>query len=296
MNKKKLMLFGVLGLFTLVLVTAGVYLYVGSVSVDATVNEALSVSEVPISFGVVYPGETKTENVVVNNLADVSLNVELKWTMTSNNFVLDNSEGDCLPYPSETCEKRIVILVDDIGITTLNNLDTISWDADVTDGYLPHVDVFLDNGETLVFEYAKVDASNCDDTLYPTGKLNTFDGNGIVDSDAYAWLSSGVPGPCGLPAFDNNHKTLTQWKVVYGDVDVTKIEVEVDNWISPSDSNVWDITINDNVIEGVTYTTDMSKTVEVSPLGETLIPVDFTIDSDSSVGEFTGVINVERVA
>ncbi|MCP6727552.1 MAG: DUF5011 domain-containing protein [Patescibacteria group bacterium] len=142
-------------------------------------------------------------------------------------------------------EARIVIQASDIGISTLNDLTSISWDVSSGTGYAPHVDVFLDNGKTLVFEYAKVDPIQCDDSAdYPTGNFNTFNDKGIVDNSAYAWLSSGPPGPCGDPTFDANHNSLTEWKGTDGSAGITKIEIEIDNWISQSEANVDNIIIN----------------------------------------------------
>jgi cysteine-rich repeat protein len=127
---------------------------------------------------------------------------------------------------------------------TLDELDTISWDANVLQGYLPHVDVFLDNGKVLVFEYAKVDPVLCDNAPYPTGNLNTFGDKGIVDDSAYAWLSSGPAGPCGDETFDANHNSLADWKLSDGGQDVLAIEIEVDGWIATSEADVNNIMIN----------------------------------------------------
>ena len=289
MNRKKLLMFGIPLLFVVSLIAAAIYIQIVSVDVDATISEALSVTDVSMSFSG-YPGETKTQNIIIDNAADVPLNVELSWVETSNeaSFSLDNSDGTCLPYPSDTCEKRVIINEE----MPLSNLLTISWDVDVIGGYLPHADVYLDNGETLVFEYAKVDTP-CDNVPYPDGELNTFGDKGIVDNDAKAWLSSGVPGYCGLPEFDNNHKSLADWKSEYSSANIVKIEIEVDNWISASNSNVRNIEINGNEIE-VEYELIVTSAVIPSGVGNE-IPVSFTIDSSSPVGEVIGNINIARV-
>src|SRR3989344_4403493 len=146
-------------------------------------------------------------------------------------------------------EGRIVITPD--FTMTLNEIDSISWDAYVVDGYAPHVDVFLDNGKTLVFEYAKVDQNDCDDVAdYPDGAINTFYDKGIVDDSAYAWLSSGPAGPCGNETFDANHNSLAEWKASDGEEEITKIEIEVDGWIYESESHIWNVEINnEDVLE-----------------------------------------------
>lgn len=152
---------------------------------------------------------------------------------------------------SDASESRIVIEANDIenllGLTadlTLNDLETISWNANVINGYVPHVDVFLDNGKTLVFEFAKTNPASCDVTPYPLGVMNTFGVNGIVDTNAYGWLSSGPAGPCGDPIFEANHKSLADWKVSDGNVKVLRLELEVDAWISNTKSEISNIAIN----------------------------------------------------
>ena len=290
---KKLLTFGLLGIFAIALVTAGVYLYVGTSKVDVTVDEALSITSVPVSVSG-YPGETKTESITIDNLASVSLNVELSYVEFSNEFVLDNTGGICPSEPDHPCEKRI-----DFDGIALIDLKTIEWEAEVISGYLPHVDVILDNGKALVFEYAKVDAINCDNAPYPTGEVNTFDDKGIVDVDSYAWLSSGPPGPCGDQTFDANHKTLTEWKAEYPSAIILRVEIEVDNWIPGDDanSNVWDVEINGvKVDNGVKYTKPVDIRTTIPAASDLVIDMDFVIATDSPVGKFTGVINVERVA
>ena len=165
-------------------------------------------------------------------------------------------------------EARIVIQASDVGITTLSDLDTISWDAYVAaGGYLPHADVYLDlnnNGvydsgtdDVLVFEYAKVDNTNCDNAPYPTGDLSTFGGKGSISGSSYAWLNSGDAGPCGGATFFSH--SLTQWKAgqtengktINGSSKVLRGEIEVDNWISQSEAYVDNIKINSNNVYGL---------------------------------------------
>jgi len=151
-------------------------------------------------------------------------------------------------------EARIVIQASDVSIATLNDLNTISWAAFGVTGYAPHVDVIVNpvGGEVaLVFEYAKVDpALGCDDVGdYPTGNFNTFDDKGIVDSGAYAWLSSGPAGTCGSEPFDTNHNSLAEWKAggpdgIDGDTPVLRLEIEVDNWIESSEAYINDVLVN----------------------------------------------------
>jgi|GEM_PF-1279258 len=170
-------------------------------------------------------------------------------------------------YPPSN-EGRIYIPVDSF---RLKDIYTIMWDAYVTAGYMPHVDVILDFDEdgagddALVFEYAKVDSEDCDDAPYPTGSINTFDDKGIVDDDAYAWLGSGPAGPCGDPGFI--HGSLADWKAgtvdasVDGDTKVIALEIEVDGWIEKSESYVTSIELNGQdmrILHWVTQGTDIT--------------------------------------
>ncbi len=288
---KKILLFG-LPLLAIGLVFAAVYF--SSVETSATISEPLSSSDTDLSLSA-YPGETLVETISVKNLASVPLSVNLLWVETSNRYSLDNLLGDCMPYPNITCEKRIVIPQADLGIVNskLINLDTISWSAEVLAGYLPHVDVFLDNGETLVFEYAKV-ATPCDNAQYPDGELDTFADKGMVDSDAKAWLSSGPAGPCGDSTFDANHSSLADWKIRYPTAKITKIEIEIDNWISASNSNIGNIRVNgDKVADGVSYT--MYTPIQVVQPGVTTdVDVSVTYATGSPIGEISGRVELSR--
>lgn len=291
-HKKKLVMFGV-PILALALVTAAIF--IAYVKVDATVNEALSTSTIDIDLSG-FPGETITEDITVANAASVPLYAKLTWQEMKNHYLLDNLAGTC---PGTTCEKKVIISASEAGLTTLDSLDTFSWDAFNVEGYAPHVDVFLDNGEVLVFEYAKVDPAQCDDSAdYPTGDFNTFKDKGIVDDSAKAWLSSGPAGPCGDVVFEEGYKTLSDWKTFYPTANIVKIEVEIDNWISPSSTEISSILVNGETTSatGVLYNVEMGTQPVTLPAEVTsTLPVSFTYDSASPVGIVSGRITVERV-
>lgn len=151
---------------------------------------------------------------------------------------------------------------------TLGQLTSISWWENLSIGYPPHVDVLLDldgdrlPDDTLVFEYAYNPMSHyaephsggtafgaltgswyavfSDDTLSPATIT--------INDQSYAWLGSGPPGP---PA-SHISGTLAQWKAGIGTVDanaaVIALEIEVDNWIVPTDVLVDCITINGTLV------------------------------------------------
>lgn len=292
---KKLLAFGVLGLFAITLVAAGVIQYFGQVQQDVTVEQSITFEGENMLDAVVVGGESVTSDDLTVE-SQTSVNVPLSIETISDpdevgiehevNYLLDNSAGTCLPYPSETCEKRIYISGEDAGVSTLSDLVSMSWDVEVLGGYVTHVDVLVDTNsdgvkdDALVFEYAKVDPLDCDDSGdYPTGSVNTFGDKGIVDDTAYAWLSSGVAGYCGLTEFDDNHRSLSDWKLE--DYNVIGFELEVDNWVSPSNSEVRNILINGASVEPT-----------LLPSGELEFNVETTFGL-LNVGEYTITTTVE---
>ena len=290
MNKKILM-FGI-PIFALVVVSALAVAYFHSVSVDLTVDEARNSADLPFSL-TGYSGETVTKDLVIHNSANVPLSAQLSYVEKTNSYILDNSAGTCLPYPSSTCEKRIAIENE----FALADLNSISWDANVLSGYAPHVDVYLDNGEVLVFEYAKVNPADCDDSAdYPAGEINTFGDKGIVDDSAYAWLSSGPAGPCEDVTFDAGHKSLANWKVFYPDANVVGMELEIDNWISASSSKIKNIKVNGETTSaiGVIYTNNLPLLIELAPETDTTITAEFTFDDVTPKGIVTGTIHYQK--
>ena len=246
MNKKVLTMLAIL-----LIPTVFALAYYGQVQRTVTISEAVTFTgenavDVSVSAG---------ENVVSSDLnikseTSVMVPLDILTEHTMNGCTIIDTENFLLSASGvQGTDSTIYITAEDVSITTLDDLDTIEWEANVDSGYLPHVDVRLDNGEILVFEYAKVNPVNCDNTPYPTGELNTFGDEGSIDDSSYAWLSSGVPGPCGDAGFDANHKSLADWKSQWGNIEVIAFEVEVDNWIADSDSNVKNILINNNPIE-----------------------------------------------
>ncbi len=176
--------------------------------------------------------------------------------------------------PSGT-EARIVINAEDVGITTLDELNDMLWNVDVKSGYIAHVDVIVETGDgtdALVFEYANV---NNIAGAYPIEDgLNTFGVRGIVDSNANAWLSSGCAGGDHITLF-----TLGEWQDTEGengdvldcngvdtdndfDIDgntkVLRFEIEVDAWGqipgATAESHISNIMINNIPVEIATLT------------------------------------------
>lgn len=248
---KKLLVLVFCSFLAIALVTAGIIQYFGQVQRDVHVDEAISFTGDNAINVSVMAGENVVSDVLnVKSQTSVVAPLSILTEVSPDDAGITNEVQYLLSASSGTgVEDRVYVRAEDAGVTTLNDLDSIEWEARVNSGYLPHVDVFLDNGETLVFEYAKVNPASCDNAPYPIGDLNTFDDKGIVNDSAYAWLSSGVAGPCGDSTFDTNHKSLSDWKTTWGDVEVVAFEIEIDNWIADSDSELSNILINGNPVE-----------------------------------------------
>ena len=218
-----------------------------------------------------------------------TIGLSTKWSTKADAFADASMAGGVVTLIADkfsdvdwsSSEARIVILGKDVGITTLDELLTMSWNVDVVTGYIAHVDVILDtdgdgdSDDALVFEAAKVDPTNCElATAYPTGTQNTLGRVSIIDSTSYAWLSSGASGPlCVL--IDNGGSTgfytysLSQWiagpnaayvNSISGNTIVLRFEIEVDGWDQTHDgavaeSHISNIMINTIPVEIATLPT-----------------------------------------
>lgn len=255
MNKKLLTIFMILLIPTIFALT-----YYGLVSRTVTIDPSVTFTgDNAADIGI--SGGESVYSEALDVVSQTSVIVPLKITTTANpddctvtntnNYLLDNTGGVC-GGGSTTCEKRIYIQAKDVNVDTVSDINTIEWEASVTAGYLPHIDVLIDTDDdgvaddALVFEYDKVDDGCGDGAPYPTGELNTFGDKGSIDDSSYAWLNSGQPGNCqGDPGYTVD--TLLNWKLL--NYKVIAFELEVDNWILESNSNVKNVKINGNNVE-----------------------------------------------
>ena len=116
---------------------------------------------------------TRRATDAVDAIVDASLNGNIVTLTADDTTYVDNKN-----YASEA---RIVILGEDVGVTTLSDLVNMSWNVDVNSGYIAHVDVIVEAGDgtdALVFEYANV---NNIAGAYPIKDgLDTFGVRGFV--------------------------------------------------------------------------------------------------------------------
>ncbi len=202
-----------------------------------------------------------------------TIGLSTKWSTEADAFANASMAGGVVTLIADkfsnvdwsSSEARITINAEDVGVTTLNDLLTMSWSVDVVSGYIAHVDVLIDTtgdgkaDDALVFEFDKI-LDGCGTGLnYPNGAIDTFGDNGIVDGDAYAWLSSGAAGNCQGDA-GYIVETLANWKSSNGDNKVLRFEIEVDGWNQPgtgavAESHISNIMINAISVEIATLPT-----------------------------------------
>ncbi len=241
-----------------------------------------------------------------------TVGLSTKWSTEAGAFADASMAGGVVTLVADkfstedwsSSEARIVILGEDVGVTTLNDLVNMSWDVDVKDGYIAHVDVIIDtngNGEAddaLIFEAAKVDPVNCQVIPYPDGEQDTLGVVSIIDDTSYAWLSSGAAGPgcingatpdSGVTIFYTN--TLSGWKTghesIIGTNTVLRFEIEVDPWIADSKSEISNIVIN-------------GKTITIGALGNPVIVegnsgLAFYVNSDFPKMLVPGTYNITTI-
>lgn len=273
MNRKNIM-FGVLFVFALTLVSAAVILY--SVSQSVTVNPSFTFLGVNSASAIIVGGgSVSSEDLSLDSHTSKVIPLGIETTpvesgITHTEEYILSASGD------QGTDSMVYVSAADAGVSTVGDLDTISWDSNNLLGYASHVDVLIDTDsdgvadDALVFEYAKVDANDCDDVAdYPIGEFDTFADKGTIGASSYAWLSSGPAGPCGDSVFDTGHKTLTEWKVL--NYSIIGFDFEVDNWIQDSDTDISHILINGASVE-----------VSLSP-GESL---DFRVNTEFGLGVF----------
>lgn len=260
---KKILGFSLVGIFAIMLVSAAIINY--SVSRDVVVDPSFIVlgdnsGEVSNAGGEISLSDVMNVDSDTTSL----IPLDIVTTHNPNEVGIVHTEEYILSASGDTgTDSTIYVDADDTVVSVLNDLNTISWDVNVLTGYIAHVDVLIDTtgdglvDDALVFEYAKVDNTRCDETPYPTGGLNTFGELGTIDGSAYAWLTTGDAGPCSGSATFFWH-SLDDWKSgqtnqngkdVSGTTTIIGFDIEVDNWISDSDSDISNILINGNVVE-----------------------------------------------
>jgi hypothetical protein len=161
--------------------------------------------------------------------------------------------------------------------TTLNDIDSVSWTVKTTEGYPPHMDLFLDtvdiNQSVLTAEISynndegkewdegldgEIGYDECLQTFELEKKDNDFD---EINDDTMLWVTKMGAGDDDAPS-----STLGEWKAgtgpssdpqsellateIDGNTVVKRIEIEVDNWIATSEAYICNIEL---VIDGTSY-------------------------------------------
>lgn len=294
MNKKKVLSILLSSLFLVGIVSAVVLTYFGKVTTTIDVNRAVVLSgngcvdnecnEDLTAFG----GETvETSIYTMVSQTSVDVPVEIVSVGLPNDGGIESVtvQYDLIASQPQGTEARIRVTSTQLGISTLSDLNTITFDQNVLSGYVGHVDVLIDiNGDgvkddALVFEYDKVDDGCGNGVPFPTGKMATFGDKGIVDNNAYAWLSSGAAGNCqGDPNYIVG--TLADWKSgmsgIDGNTAIVALEFEVDSWIMDSETVMSNLKVNGNAVNDITAQAEKS------------LPFNFGITfASGAVGEYS---------
>ena len=301
--KKKIIAL-LIGVLAIVGVSAGLLEHFGTVEQTVTVTQAVVLSDgggacsgnVCSETETAAGGETRT-SVEYTITSATSVDIPL---LVSNSYVNDSGEVDS-GIESMTnvynlhaagnagTEDRIRVEVSDIdGLTDLNSLTSISFMQNVLVGYIGHVDLYLANGKTLIFEYDKIKSgADCGipEGGYPEGIQDTFGDRGFINDNAYAWENGPIPGPCGDEDFEAIHKSLTNWKSDYGTIEIVAIEFEIDNWIPAmpiATTEISNLKVNGMNVDVITI--QAGKTI------------DFNVETkfaNGAVGVYTITTNVE---
>lgn len=227
----------------------------------------LSVMAVSIAFADTAAASSHSVHHVENFGLEATSDGTASWTSPGATLSVTNSTGGLGD------EARVVLQAEQIGVTTLADLNQLSWQVTGGTGYAPHVDVILDrdgNGEadgSLVFEHANADECGVNDL--PQGDYQTFSDVTVITNATHAWLSTDAtdPGPCedatgAVEGFSFVYGSLGEWKNGVPDdaeidenVDsstaVLRVEIEVDNWIEdPSSATVSGILVNNEPYYG----------------------------------------------
>lgn len=264
-NKTVIMLL-VLGLLVIGTGTAAILNYFGKTTTTVDVKQAVTLSgdgcdnNLCSESMVAYGGETTTsQKRTINSLTGVNAPVRIDTTSIPSEGTTSIIMYDLQVTTDEPAgtEKRIHLTP--IGISTLGDINSITFTQNASEGYMAHADVLLDLNndgiytsgidDALVFEYAKV-AAPYDNTPYPLGVFNTFGEKGMINNNAEGWLTSGDAGNHDSPTY--YYATLGDWKAglikngktISSASKVLAIQVEVDNWITGSRAQVSDLKVN----------------------------------------------------
>lgn len=194
-------------------------------------------------------------------------------TVQSDSFSIELDSGS----GSAGDEGRIVLIP--LKPISLNQITSIVWAIYANIGYPAHVDITFDCDQDGVVDPEDMLTAEmayncvgtpwdivplCSSMTYPTGWLQTFeltsgDGFGAVTDSTMLWVTKMGAGDDDAP-----WDTLANWKtglmtnnpggdsltagVINGSVIITKIEIEVDNWMVNSIAYIDDIYINGQLV------------------------------------------------
>jgi len=270
-GKYKKLLPLLISLLVIGVVSAALVTYFGSKTTTIEVNQAITMPDCSESLTTAGGETITTAQCTATSQTSVDIPVEIKTTDNPSDGGVENVDVQYeLHAEGESPrEDRIRVLASDIGLNTLSDFNTASFQQNVVEGYVGHLDVLIDTtgdgiaDDALVFEYAKVNPARCDETPYPTGSMNTFGELGTISDTSYAWLTTGPAGPCGASNDVFFWHSLADWKTgvptnqangktISGTTPIIALEFEVDSWIETTTAKMSELTVNSADVNVIT--------------------------------------------
>lgn len=201
---------------------------------------------------------------------------------------------------------------------TLGQLSSVSWAIFSVEGYPAHLDITLDiEGDesmlTAEMAYNNAAGIELDEGLVPTYEewLQTFelspnDGYGEIDGSTMFWVTKMGAGNDDAPS-----GTLAQWKTGIVGIDpqtelsttiisastvITKLEIEVDNWVMDTVVYIDNILLNSQSTVGLSVITIPAPDIVAVSVDTNTLNFGTVYPGTSSATKTVGVMNVGTVA
>ena len=276
----------------LAVVSAALIPYWGVITGFVTVSQGLTVDGLPWNTLMEYSESLTSleEKTVSSGEHTLANGATVDATVTLNNVCTDTGSNGCLEPTLVTTteylllvsgtagtEERIHIRASDVGVTTLNDLTSMSWEVYTALGYPPHVDIILGddidgnagNIDSITAEMA-VDqsmgivaiAGSLPNAWVKTFELTSGDGHDAISDSTRFWITrlgagtadapSGTLGELKVGTISNNPDAGDPPITIGSGTKVLAFEIEVDNWVEDSTSDVRNILISGNSADKIT--------------------------------------------
>lgn len=142
----------------------------------------------------------------------------------------------------ENKEDKVMILASDVGLDSLGDFETMSFDAFIIHGYQPYIEIFLESKEGIIILSIK-DYQNENFTL--KDKEDWF--NIEINNETIVLIRN--ESVYSDQYFESLKKCKEGVSEINKDSKILKFEIKVDNWAGEDESRIKKIMINDNQYE-----------------------------------------------